>query len=330
MAYVPASTTRSQSQPIRRACSTRSSCAKPRSLLRLARTASALKCTPFNRGTSAVASVVLPAPGRPMMRIFFAASAMTIMPHVTAESCSAKLHRPGLGRSLDPRGHIVWQVISQPSAPVDVRLLGGLPGQRELRARFGVGKITEPIARFLAAHLLHAGIVEIMPNLLRAEDRIFDDFDEFPIEGMIRIMDCLAPIFLMREGDVLQPLEDRKVSPHPCAEVHERAHLAEVVELVREGKLELWDCLSRAQATEKAHVLKEHVVLAQSAQLLECLFTSRIDRNAHRADLAVNAGKLVPLLFAEQRPVGDDLESEVRTALVVDELDQLARRLAGK
>src|SRR5262245_12289736 len=55
---------------MRLACSIRSSCAKPRSLLTLARTASALKCTPLRRGTSMLASVVLPAPGRPMISPF--------------------------------------------------------------------------------------------------------------------------------------------------------------------------------------------------------------------------------------------------------------------
>jgi hypothetical protein len=54
----------------RRACSTRSSWVKPRSRDRLARTASALKSTALRSGASAAASVVLPAPGRPMIRIF--------------------------------------------------------------------------------------------------------------------------------------------------------------------------------------------------------------------------------------------------------------------
>ena len=66
----PASTTRSHIQPMRRACSTRSSWLKPRSRERLARTASALNTTALSSGASALASVVLPAPGRPMMRIF--------------------------------------------------------------------------------------------------------------------------------------------------------------------------------------------------------------------------------------------------------------------
>ena len=63
---------------MRRACSILSSWAKPRSLLTLARTASALKCTPFRRGTSMLASVVLPAPGRPMINTFFASTAMSV------------------------------------------------------------------------------------------------------------------------------------------------------------------------------------------------------------------------------------------------------------
>jgi hypothetical protein len=65
----PASTTRSHIQPMRRACSTRSSWLKPRSRERLARTASALKTTALSSGASAFAKAVLPAPGRPMTRI---------------------------------------------------------------------------------------------------------------------------------------------------------------------------------------------------------------------------------------------------------------------
>jgi len=44
--------------------------AKPRSRERLARTASALNTTALINGANAVASVVLPAPGRPIIRIF--------------------------------------------------------------------------------------------------------------------------------------------------------------------------------------------------------------------------------------------------------------------
>ena len=56
--------------PIRRACSMRSTSEKPRSLLTFARSSSALKCTASRRGASCLASVVLPAPGSPMIRIF--------------------------------------------------------------------------------------------------------------------------------------------------------------------------------------------------------------------------------------------------------------------
>ena len=66
----PASTTRSHIQPMRRACSTRSSWLKPRSRERLARTASALNTTAFRSGANVLASVVLPAPGKPIIRIF--------------------------------------------------------------------------------------------------------------------------------------------------------------------------------------------------------------------------------------------------------------------
>jgi len=62
-------TTRSHIHPMRRACSMRSAWVKPRSRERFARTASALNTTALRSGASAVASVVLPAPGRPMMRI---------------------------------------------------------------------------------------------------------------------------------------------------------------------------------------------------------------------------------------------------------------------
>jgi|RhiMetdeSRZDD1v2_1073273.scaffolds.fasta_scaffold25030_3 hypothetical protein len=65
----PASTTRSHIHPMRRACSTRSAWLKPRSRERFARTASALNTTALSNGASAFASVVLPAPGRPMIRI---------------------------------------------------------------------------------------------------------------------------------------------------------------------------------------------------------------------------------------------------------------------
>src|SRR3984893_1476924 len=66
----PTLTTRSHSQPMRRACSTRSASEKPRSLLTFLRTSSALKCTALSRGARPAASVVFPAPGNPMMRIF--------------------------------------------------------------------------------------------------------------------------------------------------------------------------------------------------------------------------------------------------------------------
>src|SRR5205823_12683643 len=54
---------------------------------------SALKCTPFKRGTRAVANVVLPAPGKPMMRIFFATNMIVTMPHIAAESCKSHSSR---------------------------------------------------------------------------------------------------------------------------------------------------------------------------------------------------------------------------------------------
>src|SRR4051812_40369097 len=69
MTVPPASTTRSHIHPMRRACSTRSRWVKPRSRDRFARTASALNTTALSSGASAFASVVLPAPGRPMIRI---------------------------------------------------------------------------------------------------------------------------------------------------------------------------------------------------------------------------------------------------------------------
>src|SRR3954469_6752306 len=69
MTVPPASTTRSHIHPMRRACSTRSGWVKPRSRDRFARTASALNTTALSSGASAFASVVLPAPGRPMIRI---------------------------------------------------------------------------------------------------------------------------------------------------------------------------------------------------------------------------------------------------------------------
>src|SRR6478609_7009407 len=65
----PASTTRSHIHPMRRACSIRSGWVKPRSRDRFARTASALNTTALSSGASTLASVVLPAPGRPMIRI---------------------------------------------------------------------------------------------------------------------------------------------------------------------------------------------------------------------------------------------------------------------
>src|SRR5580658_8202191 len=76
----PASTTRSHIQPMRRACSTRSSWVKPRSRDRLARTASALKTTALMSGASALASVVLPAPGSPMIKILRFTSAPSVRP----------------------------------------------------------------------------------------------------------------------------------------------------------------------------------------------------------------------------------------------------------
>src|SRR5262249_41788090 len=97
-----------------------------------------------------------------------------------------------------------------------------------------------------------------------------------------------------------------------------------VIELVGEGKLELRDCTRRPQAAQEAHIFQEYVVLAQSAQLLEGLLRGGIGRDAHRLYLAVNPGKLVPLFFAEQRPVRDDIELELRATLVVDQLKQLA------
>src|SRR3954462_9952632 len=47
----------------------RSASEKPSSLLILARTSSALKCTALSRGASTWESVVLPAPGNPITRI---------------------------------------------------------------------------------------------------------------------------------------------------------------------------------------------------------------------------------------------------------------------
>jgi hypothetical protein len=69
IAMPPLSTTRSHSQPMRRACSTRSSIEKPRSRLMLARTSSLLNTTALSIGASARVNVVLPEPGRPITRI---------------------------------------------------------------------------------------------------------------------------------------------------------------------------------------------------------------------------------------------------------------------
>src|SRR5882672_3678616 len=56
---------------MRRACSMRSASEKPSSILIFLRTSSALKWTALRRRASAVARVVLPAPGNPITKIFF-------------------------------------------------------------------------------------------------------------------------------------------------------------------------------------------------------------------------------------------------------------------
>ena len=93
-AVPPASTTRSHSQPMRRACSIRSAGEKPRSRLISRRTSSALKWTAPSRGTRTLASVVLPAPGRPISRILrrlapcLGPSGMSVQPLVWSTSIS--------------------------------------------------------------------------------------------------------------------------------------------------------------------------------------------------------------------------------------------------
>src|SRR6266545_2621887 len=69
IAKPPVLMTWSQSHPIRRACSMRSASEKPSSILIFLRTSSALKWTALSRRASAVAKVVLPAPGKPITKI---------------------------------------------------------------------------------------------------------------------------------------------------------------------------------------------------------------------------------------------------------------------
>src|SRR5262249_46353567 len=52
-------------------------------------------------------SVVLPAPGKPMMRIFFAASIIAIMPHTMRRNDPGLV--PGLLRDLVARMHSFWR-----------------------------------------------------------------------------------------------------------------------------------------------------------------------------------------------------------------------------
>ena len=134
------------------------------------------------------------------------------------------------------------------------------------------------------------------------------------------MVDCFAPVLLVTEGDVLEPLEDGEVGIHAGAELNERAHFPKIVDLIGEGKFQLWNGARRPQATEKTHVFQEHVVLAQSAQLFKRLSGCGVGRDTYRLNLAVDAGKFVPFLLAEQRAVGDDVQPQVRTALVVDQL----------
>ncbi len=99
-AGTPTRTTWSQSHPILRACSIRSSGENPKSLLMLARTSSALNQTAPSMGARIFARVVLPAPGRPMTRIFFDTSLVSLRNSSTSR-CSQDENFGNRPRQLD-------------------------------------------------------------------------------------------------------------------------------------------------------------------------------------------------------------------------------------
>src|SRR5580692_10424024 len=149
----PASTTRSHIQPMRRACSMRSSWVKPRSRDRLARTASALKTTALMSGASALASVVLPAPGSPMIRILRFTS-------TPVGSAVAGIHRGDLKR----RGSRI-AAPTQPTARADAARR-----PRSLRVVFSAAIANELIERVdFPQSFVHdpAGPLEIGGDLRR-------------------------------------------------------------------------------------------------------------------------------------------------------------------
>ena len=76
---------------------------KPRSLLRIFRTSSALNTTAFSRGTSVLASVVLPAPGRPRINNFRnVGSPCGSASNTAAKSCKCRLPSSSVRAGVRP------------------------------------------------------------------------------------------------------------------------------------------------------------------------------------------------------------------------------------
>ena len=48
-------------------------------------------------------------------------------------------------------------------------------------------------------------------------------------------MDCLAAVFLLGKGHILQPLENGGIGTHLLTKPYERRHLAEIGQLIRES-----------------------------------------------------------------------------------------------
>src|ERR1044071_5114853 len=138
----------------------------------------------------------------------------------------------------------------------------------------------------------------------------------------------LAELSVRECAEVLQTLENREVRIVPLAIRHEFTHLTKGVPLIRERKLQLRNDPARAKRREKLPVLQKHIVSAAASQFFETLLAGGIGRDPHGANFPVNARKLVPLLFAEQRTVRNDIEHQIGRALIVDKLKDIPRQPA--
>ena len=82
------------------------------------------------------------------------------------------------------------------------------------------------LSSLFSIHVLYPAIVEIVDHAPRPKRRVLDHRDEFTIERVLPMMDSFLAVYLVREGDILQSLENDKIGTHLVAEGDERLYFS--------------------------------------------------------------------------------------------------------